>query len=48
MNHLDPIEELYDMYLKKEKTLRIIELIGNHLDLDLDLGDGLANLYLKL
>jgi len=48
MNYLDPIEELYDMYLEKEKTLRIVELIGNHLDLDSDLGNGLADPHLKL
>jgi len=32
MNQLDPIEELYDMYLEEEDTPRIVELKDNDLD----------------
>jgi len=32
MNRLDPIEELYDMYLEEEDTLRIVELGDDGLD----------------
>jgi len=32
MNWLDPIKELYDMYLEEEDTLRIVE--GEDDDLD--------------
>jgi len=32
MNQLDPIEELYDMYLEKEDTPRIVELGDDGLD----------------
>jgi len=48
INCLDPIEELYKMYLEEEKTPRIVKLVGNRLGLDSDIEDGLANLYLKL
>ena len=36
MNRLDPIEELYNMYLEEEDTPRIIEIEDNGLDLDSD------------
>jgi len=47
MNRLDPIEELYDMYLEEEDTPRIVELKDGDLDLDLDI-EGLANPYMDL
>jgi len=47
MNQLDPIEELYDMYLEEEDTLRIVELENNGLDSVLDI-EGLANPYMDL
>ena len=47
MNWLDPIEELYDMYLEEEDTLRIVELEDNGLDLVLDI-EGLADPYMDL
>jgi len=36
------------MYLGKEDTPRIVEVVDNRLIFDLDLGDGPANPYLKL
>jgi len=36
------------MYLEGEDTPRIVEVAVDDLDLDLDLGDRLADLYLKL
>jgi len=36
MNQLDPIEELYDMYLKEEDTPRIVKVVDNGLDFDSD------------
>jgi len=47
MNRLDPIEELYEMYLEEEGTPRIVELVDNRLDFDLDV-EGLANPYMDL
>ena len=47
MNQLDPIEELYDMYLEEEDTPRIVELENNVLDLVLDV-EGLADPYMDL
>jgi len=47
MNRLDPIEELYDMYLEEEDTPRIIEIKDDRLDLDSDV-EGLANPYMDL
>ena len=47
MNWLDPIEELYGMYLEKEDTLRIVEIGDDRLGLDLDV-EGLANPYMDL
>ena len=46
MNRLDPIEELYNMYLE-EDTLRIVELKDNNLDLDSDI-EGLADPYIVM
>ena len=42
MNRLDPIEELYDMYLEEEDAPRIIEIEDNGLDFLLDV-DGPAD-----
>ena len=39
MNWLDPIEELYNMYLEEEKTPRIVEVMDLNLDFDLDIED---------
>jgi len=39
----DPIEGLYDMYLEGEEVPQIVEIIDNNLDLDLGLGDRLAD-----
>ena len=47
MNRLDPIEELYDMYSEEEDTPRIVELVDDGLDFDLDL-EGPANPYMDL
>ena len=47
MDQLDPIEELYDMYLEEEDTSRIVELKDNDLDLDLDV-EGPADPYMDL
>ena len=47
MNRLDPIEELYDMYLEEEDTLRIIELGDDGLDLVSDI-EGPADPYMDL
>jgi len=48
MNCPDPIEELYNMYSEKKETPKIVELMNDHLDLDLDLRDRLADPYLEL
>ena len=47
INQLDPIEELYDMYLEEEDTPRIVELGDNGLDLVSDV-EGLADPYMDL
>ena len=47
MNRLDPIEELYDMYSEEEDTPRIVELVDNGLDFDLDV-EGPADPYMDL
>ena len=47
MNRLDPIEELYDMYLEEENTLRIVELVDNELDFVSD-AEGPADPYMDL
>jgi len=48
MNQLDPIKELYDMYLEKEETPWITEVLDNRLGLDLDTENRLADPFLKL
>jgi len=48
ITQLDPIEELYNMYLDKEEALRIVEIVGDDLDFNLDTEEELADLYLKL
>jgi len=48
MNQLDPIEELYNMYLEEESTPRIVEVVDNGLDFDLDNKNRLADPYLEL
>ena len=48
MKQLDPIEELYDMYLEGEDFPRIVKIVNNGLDMSSDLKDRPANLYLKL
>ena len=47
MNWLDPIEELYDMYLEEEDTPRIVELEDDGLDFVSDVEE-LANPYMDL
>jgi len=47
MNHLDPIEELYNMYSEEDDTLRIVELKDDGLDLVSDI-KGLADPYMDL
>ena len=47
MNRLDPIEELYDMYLEEEDTPRIVEIEDDGLDFVLDVG-GLTDPYMDL
>jgi len=47
MNRLDPIEELYDMYLEEEDTPRIVEVVDDGLDFDSDV-EGPANPYMDL
>ena len=48
MNFPDSIEELYDMYSEEEDTPRIVELMDDQMDLDSELGDRPADLYLEL
>jgi len=49
INQLDPIEELYEMYLEgEEDTPRIVEVGDNRLNFDSDLEDGPADPYLEL
>jgi len=47
MNRLDPIEELYDMYLEEEDTPRIVEIEDDGLDFVSDI-EGPANPYMDL
>ena len=47
MNRLDPIEELYNMYLEEEDTPRIVELVDDGLDFDSDI-EGPAGPYMDL
>ena len=37
MNQLNPIEELYDMYLEEDDTLKIVEIEDDGLDFVLDI-----------
>jgi len=37
MNQLDPIKELYDMYLEEEDTPKIVEIEDDGLDFVLDI-----------
>jgi len=48
MNASDIIEELYDMYSDKGTSPRIVEVALGGLDLELDLENRPADLYLKL
>ena len=48
MNYLDPIEDLYNMHLEEEEVSQIVEIVDKDLDLDLKLGDRLADPNLKL
>jgi len=48
INQLDPIEELYNMYSEEENTPKIIEVVEDSLNFDLDLEDGLADPYFEL
>ena len=43
INWLDLIKELYDMYLEEEETLRIVKVVDNGLDFDLDNEDSVMN-----
>jgi len=47
MNRLDPIEELYNMYLEKEDTPRIVEVRDDDLDFVSDI-EGPADPYIDL
>jgi len=47
MNWLDPIKELYDMYLEEEDTLRIVEVGDDDLDFVSDI-EGPADPYMDL
>jgi len=47
MKQLDPIKELYNMYLEEEDSPKIVEVIDNSMDLDSDM-EGPANPYLEL
>ena len=48
MKQLDPIEELYDMYLEEEDSPRIVEIMDDDLGMDLDLGDRPVDPHLVL
>ena len=47
MNRLDPIEELYDMYLEEEDTPRIVEIEDDELDFISDI-ERLVDPYMDL
>ena len=47
MNRLDPIEELYEMYLEEEDAPRIVEIEDNGLDFLSDVG-GPTDPYMDL
>jgi len=48
MSQLDPIKELYDMYLEEEKPPRIVKVTADDWDFNLDNEDRLADPYLEL
>ena len=48
MKQLDPIKKFYNLYSEEEDSPRIVEVMDDDLDLDSDLGNGSANLYLEL
>ena len=48
MKELGPIEKLYNMYLEEKDFPRVIEIVNNGLNMDLDLEGGPADPYLKL
>jgi len=48
MNCLDPIKDLYNMYLGEEEVPWIVEVTDENLDLDSELGIGLADPNLEL
>jgi len=48
MNALNPIEELYNLYLDEEVSSYIMEIDNNRLGFNSDLEDKLADPYLKL
>jgi len=48
MNHLDSIEDLYNMYSGEEEVPQIVEIVEKDLDLDSVLRDRPADLYLYL
>ena len=48
MNQLDLIEELYNMYSEEGETPRIVEVVDDGLDFDLDNENRPADPYLKL
>jgi len=48
MNVLDPIEELYDLYLEEENTPCIVEVLDNGLGFDSDMEDRPADPHLEL
>jgi len=47
MNQLDPIKELYDMYLEEEDTPRIVEVKDDGLDFVSDIKEP-ADPYMNL
>jgi len=47
MNQLNPIKELYILYSEEEPP-RIVEVVGDDIDFDLDRKDRPANPYLEL
>jgi len=48
MEQLDPIEKLYNIYSEEKDSSRIVEVVEDDLDLDLDLENRPADLYLEL
>jgi len=44
MNHLDPIEDLYDMYSGEEEVPQIVKIVDKKLDLDSEPGDRLVRI----